>query len=233
MTPEPRPDAPSPQAPLPKRRVSNRAILGTLFLIITITAAVLLVASEVIKANKAASLSQAHSNLREVSLMLSSFEEEYGSFPNASTSVDVKETTGTPITLGDSSSNQLFRQLITTVGRSEFPFWAKTSRNSKKPDNIIDSDATAFAPGECIYSYITGLSSADTGTPVIMTPLIPGTTRFDPKPFGGKAVVFFIDEDIRVVPIEPDGRVLVNGRDLFDPAQPYWRGKTPDLKWPE
>jgi hypothetical protein len=230
MTPEPRPDEPTPEAPLPKRRVSNRAILGTLFLIITITAAVLLVATEVIKA---AYLSQAHSNLREVSLMLSSFEEEYGRFPDDLTALDVKETTGTPIPLGDSSSNQLFRQLITTVGRSEFPFWAKTSRNSKKPDNIIDSDATALAPGECIYSYVSGLSSADTGTPVIMTPLIPGTTRFDPKPFGGKALVVFTGTSSTPLPIEPDGRVLVNGRDLFDPAQPYWRGKTPDLKWPE
>lgn len=233
MTPEPGPDAPTPQAPPPKRRVSNRAILGTLFLIITITAAVLLVASELIKANKAASLSQAHSKLREVSLLLSSFEEEYGRFPDDSTALDVKETTGTPITLGDSSSNQLFRQLIATVGRAESIFWAKTSRDSKKPDNIIDSDATALAPGECIYSYVAGLSSADTGAPVIMTPLIPGTTRFDPKPFGGKAVVFFVGDSILALPIEPDGRVLINGRDLFDPAQPYWRGKTPDLKWPE
>lgn len=232
MPPEPRSDAPTPQARLPKRPVSNRAILGTLLMVIVITMALLywLATSRL---EKAANLSNAHSNLREVSLMLSSFEEEYGRFPDDSTALDVKETTGTPITLGDSSSNQLFRQLITTVGRSEFPFWAKTSRVAAKPDEIIDSDTTALAPGECIYSYVSGLSRADTGAPVIMTPLIRGTTRFDPKPFGGKAVVFFVGDSILALPIEPDGRVLVNGLDLFDPAQPYWRGKAPDLKWPE
>ena len=84
-----------------------------------------------------------------------------------------------------------------------------------------------------VYSYVAGLTSADTGAPVIMTPLIPGTTRFDPKPFGGKALVVFIGTSSTPIPIEPDGRVLVNGRDLFDPAQPYWRGIPPDLKWPE
>lgn len=232
MTPEPRPDEPRPQDPPPKRPVSNRAIHGALFLVMVVTIALYWV-HEITKAKRAADLSEAHSNLRSLSLSLYSFDEEYGSFPDASTAVDVKDTTGTPHTLGNSSSNQLFRQLLATVGRAETIFWAKTSRDSKKPDNIIDSDATTLAPGECAFSYVSGLSSADTGTPVIMTPLILGTTRFDPKPFGRKAVVFFVGDDVRILPIEPDGRVLVNGRDLFDPAQPYWHGKAPDLKWPE
>lgn len=165
--------------------------------------------------------------------MMRVIDEEYGRFPDKSIAMDIEQVTGTRLTLGDSSSNQLFRQLLPYSANSEGLFWANTPRTPKKPDNIIDSDATALAPGECIYSYVAGLTSADTGTPVIMTPLIPGTTRFDPKPFGGKAVVFFVDDDVRVVPIEPDGRVLINGRDLFDPAQPHWRGIPPDLKWPE
>lgn len=231
MTPEPRPDAPTPQAPPPKRPGSNRAIHVALFLVIAITVALFLWLT-IARNPKAANLDQAFRNLRSLSISLYAFDEEYGSFPDASTAVDVKDNTGTPLTLGDSSSNQLFRQLIATVGRAESIFWAKTSRDSKKPDNIIDS-ATALAPGECSFSYVSGLSSADTGAPVIMTPLIPGTTRFDPKPFGRKAVVFFVGDDVQILPIDPDGRVLVNGRDLFDPAQPYWRGKIPDLKWPE
>ncbi len=231
MTPEPPPDEPTPQAPLPKRPVSNRSILGALFLVIAITAALSLWLT-ITRHRKAANLDQAFRNLRSLSLNLYAFNEEYGNFPNASTAVDVKEATGTRITLGDSSSNQLFRQLIATVGKSEKIFWAKTSRSSEKPDDNIDSNA-ALAPGECIYSYVSGLSSADTGAPVIMAPLIPGTTRFDPKPFGGKAFVLFTSASVDILPIDPDGRVLVNGRDLFDPAQPYWHGKPPDLKWPE
>lgn len=232
MPPEPRPDEPAPQAPLPKRTVSNRAILGALFLVIIISTALLL-SLKITRNRKAANLDQAYRHLRSLSLLLYAFDEEYGSFPDASTAVDVKDSTGTPLTLGDPSSNQLFRQLLATVGRAEIIFWAPTSPDSKKPDNIIDSDATALAPGECAFSYVSGLSSADTEAPVIMTPLIPGTTRFDPKAFGRKAVVFFVGDDVRILPIEPDGRVLVNGRDLFDHAQPYWRGIPPDLKWPE
>lgn len=232
MTPEPRSDAPTPQAPLPKRPVSNRAILGALFLVIAITVALSLWLT-ITRNRKAANLSEAYSNLRSLSINLYSFDEEYGSFPDAPTAIDVKDCTGTPLTLGDSSSNQLFRQLISTVGKAESIFWAKTSSHSKKPDNNIDSNANALAPGECSYSYVAGLSSADTGAPVIMAPLIPGTTRFDPKPFARKAVVFFVSDDVQILPIDPDGRVLVNGRDLFDPAQPYWRGIPPDLKWPE
>ncbi len=232
MTPEPRPDEPTPQAPLPKRPVSNRAILGALFLLLSIPLALLFL-PPIMEDQKVANLSEASSNLRCLSCMLYSFDEEYGSFPDSSTAIDVKDCTGTPLTLGDSSSNQLFRQLIATVGRAESIFWAKTSRDSKKPDNNIDSTATALAPGECAFSYVSGRSSFGVGTPVVMTPLIPGTTRFDPKPFGRKAVVFFVGDDVRILPIEPDGRVLVNGRDLFDPAQPYWHGKPPDLKWPE
>jgi hypothetical protein len=232
MTPELSPDEPTPQAPLPKRRVSNRAILGALFFVIAITMALLFL-PPVMGDRKVADLTEASSNLRALSFNLYSFDEEYGSFPDASTAVDVKDCTGTPLTLGDSSSNQLFRQLIATAGKSEKIYWAKTSPTARKPDDIIDSDATALAPGECSFSYVSGRSSSGTGTPVVMTPLIPGTTRFDPKPFGRKAVVFFVGDGVQILPIDSSGRVLVNGRDLFDPAQPYWRGKTPDLKWPE
>lgn len=232
MTPEPRPDAPAPQAPLPKRPISNRAILGALFFVIAITISLFLWL-EITKAKKAANLSEAYSNLRSLSMLLYSFDQEYGSFPDAATAVDVQDSTGTSLTLGDSSSNQLFRQLLATVGRAESIFWAKTSRDSKKPDNNIDSDSTALAPGECSFSYVSSRSRYGVGTPVVMTPLIPGTSRFDPKPFGRKAVVFFVGDDVRILPIDPDGRVLFNGRDLFDPAQPYWRGIPPDLKWPE
>jgi hypothetical protein len=203
-----------------------------LFLLLSIPTALLFL-PPIMGDQNAADLSEASSNLRSLSFNLYSFDEEYGSFPDASTAIDVKDSTGTPLTLGDSSSNQLFRQLIATAGKSEKIFWAKTSPTARKPDDIINSDATALAPGECSFSYVSGRSSYGTGTPVVMAPLIPGTTRFDPKPFGRKAVVFFVGTGVQVLPIDSSGRVLVNGRDLFDPAQPYWRGIPPDLKWPE
>jgi len=35
------------------------------------------------------------------------------------------------------------------------------------------------------------------------------------------------------LPDQMTGRVILpNGLDLFDPAQPFWAGKTPDLRHP-
>ena len=29
-----------------------------------------------------------------------------------------------------------------------------------------------------------------------------------------------------------DGRVIITGKDLFDPEQPFWKGDVPPIKWP-
>ena len=70
-------------------------------------------------------------------------------------------------------------------------------------------------------------------TPVIVSPLIPGTTRFDPRPFDGKAVVLRLDYSAKTETIDSSGRVMIGGMDIFDPRQPWWGGKTPDIKWQE
>ena len=66
-----------------------------------------------------------------------------------------------------------------------------------------------------------------------MTPLLKGQKKFDRSCFKGRAVILFLDHSARALPIEKDGHVLINGMDIFDPRQPFWKGKTPDLKWPE
>jgi len=67
-------------------------------------------------------LTEAISNLRQISINLFSFEEEYGRFPDATTIPAVQAATGTTLALGTSSSNDLFRQLLATVGKSEKMF---------------------------------------------------------------------------------------------------------------
>jgi hypothetical protein len=174
----------------------------------------------------------AMSNIRQIGLTLFAFDEEYGRFPDASTIPAVQATTGTTLHLGDSSSNQLFRQLLATVGTSEQIFWAKTPATRKKPNDVLGADA--LAPGECAYSYVAGLtSSGDPETPVVMIPMIRGTLKFDPKPFDGKAIVLNLDSSANALTIEENGDVLLNGMNLFDPRQPFWNGKTPDIKYPE
>jgi hypothetical protein len=38
---------------------------------------------------------------------------------------------------------------------------------------------------------------------------------------------------VSTFPIEQDGTVNLDGMDLFDPAQPFWEGTVPPVKWPE
>jgi hypothetical protein len=63
--------------------------------------------------------------------------------------------------------------------------------------------------------------------------MISGTDRFDPKPFDGKAVILKLDNSVTSVPINKNGHVIVDGKNLFDPANPIWKGKPPVIAWPE
>jgi hypothetical protein len=144
----------------------------------------------------------------------------------------VKAKTSTTLALGSSSSNELFRQLIATGTKSEKIFWAKSAGTPRKPNDVFGADT--LKKGECAFTYITGLSSSsDPNAPLLMAPVIPGTWKFDPKPFGGKAVVLRLDGSAKAEPIDKSGNVMIGGMNIFDPRQPYWRGKTPDIKWPE
>lgn len=178
--------------------------------------------------------SEAINNVKNISMALFEFDNEYGRFPDASTAAAVKAETKTPLTLGSTSSNQLFRQLLVSVAKSEKPFWARTATNRRKPDEVFNTDASALTPGECGFGYVAGLTAGGDGnTPVVMTPLIPGKLLFDPKPYNGMAIILCLDNSATPMPIDKHGRVMVGGMDIFDPRQPFWKGKAPDVKWPE
>jgi hypothetical protein len=66
-----------------------------------------------------------------------------------------------------------------------------------------------------------------------MTSLLPGKLLFDRTAFNGKAVILRLDNSATALQIEKNGQVLVGGMDIFDPRQPFWHGKKPDVKWPE
>lgn len=172
------------------------------------------------------------SNLRQIGLCLYAFDEEYGRFPDATTIPTVQAATGSTLAFGTSSSNELFRQLLATWTKSEKIFWADLSGNGRYPDGVLGPDA--LVPRECAFTYIAGLDSNAAGeTPIVMAPVIRGTWKFDPKPFDGHAVVLFLDSSVHALPIDKNGDVIVNGMNLFDPRQPFWRGKAPDIKYPE
>lgn len=170
---------------------------------------------------------------RQISEELVAFDENYGSFPSSATSEAVKLKTAWPWQFGDGSSNQLFCQLIANGCKSERVFFAAIN-GTHKVDDVWKPEGAALKPGECGFSYIAGLSSkSPPEAPLVVTPLIPGTTRFDPRPFNGRALILRVDKSISCPKIDRSGRVMVGGKDLFDPAQPFWGGKAPDIKWHE
>jgi len=231
VPPQPPPDVPAPP-PGPEAIRSRRVMKNILWLGAVSIALLVLLSVPTFYKPPTAPRTVAMSNIRQIGLTLFAFDEKYGRFPDASTISAVQAATATPFTLGDSSSNQLFRQLLATVGTSEQIFWAKTPATRMKPNDVLGADA--IAPGECAFSYVTGLtSSGDPETPVVMIPMIRGTWKFDPKPFKGKAVVFFLNNSATALPIDKNGDVILNGMNLFDPRQPFWRGKAPDIKYPE
>lgn len=178
---------------------------------------------------------QAISNGRQLHLALVSFEAEYGSFPSAKTLARIVEENGSP-PFPLVSSNDYLRQFVASgmlksekIGYCHYPAVC-----TKAPDEVLFPLDQAFAPGECGFSYVAGLSSkSPPDTPVFVAPMIPGTTRFDTKPFDGKAIVVRIDGSAILQTIREDGRVAIKGgKTLFDADAPYWRGVEPYIYHP-
>jgi len=185
-------------------------------------------------ADKCMGDTMAISNARQIGLALYDFESEYGKFPDESTIAEVKKRTGTTWNLKAETSNDLFKQLFVT-GIEPFGqnFYLKVE-GSKHPDYSKDDETNVLRNGTCAFGYIPGSTNLDAARPVLVTPIIPGTFRFDSKPFKGKAVILRTDNSAVSYPLDDSGRALTSdGRDVFDPSQPWWQGKLPDVKWPD
>jgi hypothetical protein len=176
---------------------------------------------------------EARSNLIQVYWELLVFDKDYGRFPDSTTVTRLHITKGTIDHLGTTSSNDFFRQIIATGNRRETIYFAASSVTPRKPNNILGIDA--LAKGECAFAYVSGLSAADDpSTPLAMAPVIPAKLCFERrKSYNNDAIILFIDGSVRSLPINRSGQVQLNGMDLFDPRQPFWKGKAPDIKWPE
>lgn len=182
---------------------------------------------------KNASQTQAVNNARQIGMALFEFEAEYGRFPDATTTAEVRRKTGSLLPLGTKTSNDFFRQLIAaeTVQQAVM-FYAKIN-GCKKPD-MWGAPSADLAKGECGFSYLAGLSSkGNSSRPVVVTPLIPGTDRFDLKRFDGKAIILRMDNSVTSQPINKAGHVMYNGMNLLDPANPVWGGEKFTIAWPD
>lgn len=194
---------------------------------------VLLIPPKILRSRKNTDQTVAVNNARQVGLALFDFESEYGKFPDATTIAAVQKKTGTLLPLGGKSSNDFFRQLIALdITQHEAMFYAKCL-NVSKPDGFMDG-SHAIEKRECGFTYFLGANIKDNPSrPLVVTPMIPGTDRFDPKIHDGKAVVLRLDASVTTFPIDKHGHVIVAGRNLMDPTHPIWDGHPPVIAWPE
>ena len=106
-------------------------------------------------------------------------------------------------------------------------------KKSVEPDGNI-KPGEILKKGECGFVYISGLSTS--GNPsrlVILAPLIPGTKKFDPKPFDGKAIGLRIDNSVGIYTINEDGNIYNKGINILSPEYPIWGREAPDIRYPE
>lgn len=206
-------------------------IFGAVAVVFT---AMVLTRPKVFGPSRHAGLRVAVRNAQEIAIALGEFKTAYGRFPGEATIPEVKSRTGSGWNLKSESSNDLFKQLVLAgFVPSESIFYCKQV-GTRKADGNFKTEQRALAAGECGFAYLPSTVSGelDPERPLVVAPLIPGTMRFDPGPLEGKAVVSRADYRVRTYPIRPDGSVWEEGRNLFDPEQPFWRGQEPMVKWP-
>lgn len=236
MQPQPPPHAPAPPPSetailsQQKWKCIWRVGAGSVFLLLLL----ILFAPVFLSSHRKADLTEAVNNARQTGIALFEFETEYGRFPDPDTIEKVREMTGSDSDLGTVSSNDFFRQLIASgIAQSESIFYAHVN-GTRKPDNIF-TRGEALKKGECGFTYLLGAKSTDNPKrPLVVTPMIPGTDRFENRDgFYGKAVVLKMDNSVTSYPIDKDGHVLIDGRNMMDPHHPIWDGHAPVIAWPE
>ncbi len=177
---------------------------------------------------------QAISNARQVGLALIEFETEYGTYPSDETAkAVVADFPDHGFDLSGKSSNALFRQLLAAqLTQSEQMFYAKV-KSSKRQDGDI-SPGKALQSGEVGFGFVAGRTSqGNPSRPLVFCPIIPGTDRFDPKPFKGKAVILRIDNSVTSLPIDKSGHAISDGKNILSADHPIWDNKAPDIRYPE
>ncbi len=193
-------------------------------------------AQDPLKAIKKANTAEAISHARQIGLALLEFETNYGFFPSEKTLANVEETLGEKLPAGEKSSNSLLRQLFAAGITAQESMFSANIIGVMKGGEQLEPKA-ALGKGKNAFAYIAGLNMAgNPARPLLVCPLIPGTTKFDPKPFGGKAIILRIDCSVQALPIEEDGRVLQGGVELLSKEHEIWKGmegKAPDIRYPD
>jgi hypothetical protein len=233
LLPQPLPNAPAPP-PGPEARRSRRWMRSIILFGTVAILSGMILTFNAIKVPKDATLTHALSNAHQIGLALHDFETDYGSLPGDATIGKIKAANPSDWELKDTSSNDLFKQLFAAnILTSEEIFYVKLS-GIRKPDQLVFPHSKILEEGECGFAYVLGGSTGShPDRPLAVTPLVPGTLRFDPEPLDGFAVALHCDNTTKSYRILADGRAVDSkGVDIFDPGQSYWNGIPPEVKWP-
>jgi hypothetical protein len=176
---------------------------------------------------------QAMANLQEIGIALFGFQKEYGKFPNEETTVALKEARSIKAPLAAATANDCFFQLVLAhLVADPRVFTFEKPEPPEEHDHGHDCSQHLIVK-KCSFAFVSlDDTKGNPMRPLVVAPLLKGKTTFDPKVFGGVALILRADKSVTPLPIGEDGRVMVDGKDLFDPAQPYWKGKVPPIRWP-
>lgn len=171
-------------------------------------------------------------------MALFEFEREYGRFPDESTAAKIRQKTGRRFNLGNTSSNEYFRQLIAAgFVEKENLFYSKTGY-TKKPDNRTDPSDMVLAPGEVGFGYLMDGKSAfntegNPARPLACSPLAfdgknVSDQYFDSSIHDRKAIVLRIDISVQSLPILSATRraMLGGGKHLLQTGEDTVWGTT-------
>jgi len=194
----------------------------------------LLASPPMVVAPRNASWTTAKWHLNLLYIALFEFEQKYDSYPSSLTIPQVMADSGTTLTLGDDSSNELFKQLFAAKLVNSEQLFHAPGPGLRDPDNNFISDMTMLAKGECNLAYISGLeTTGNRRRPIVFGPIAPGTRSLDRKLFDGKAVLLHLDGSPSANPIDRSGKIIIDGMDMLDPKHPIWDGKPFTVKWPK
>lgn len=177
---------------------------------------------------KKATTTRALMNARQIGMALLEFESNFGAYPSAETAEKVKKEFLKDVATKPVTSNEYLYQLVAAkvIENPDIFTW-------EKPGDAKPGEAAWGRLARCGYAYVTGMSTEGSPSrPLLIAPMAKDGPGYDPKPFDGKVVVLMVDCSVRALPIEKDGRVLIDGKDLLDPDQEYWGGKAPQIAKP-
>ena len=165
---------------------------------------------------------------KQIGMGLFTFHADYNRLPGEKTVKELSAGAKDGVEIAAESANDCLFHLVVGGYLDDPGVFAPDKRDPAKRNN-----AGIKKLEDCFFSYIPAAGFDRADRPLLVAPLIKGQKAFDPKPLAGKAVVLMSDLSVQQFEINEMGRVMINGKDLFDPKQPYWGGKEVVVKWPE